>query len=370
MRRRGGRSAKVGRRWRGLAGAWRRLRSRHSPLGLLFLLALVVGGIFLAMLPALYQAKTPGGSTPRAFLAKAAAVPARAMPAVRPGTPSRKAGPAPRPVEEAALRPPPVLPAPTHTEPPRTEPAWLRFAAPASPGDNKLMVAIVLDDLGLDRVRTAAAIRLPAPITMSFMTYAEDLLPQTEAARRACHELLLHVPMEAVDRLEDPGPHALYTTLSREEILQRLRWDLGRFAGYVGINNHMGSKFTAAARGMAPVIAELRAHGLLFLNSRTTAASAGMRLAAAGGVPHAGRDVFLDDDLAPAAIARQLVRLELVARRRGSAIAIAIAIGHAHDTTLAALRAWLPTLAGKGYALVPLSVVVRYRMARQDEAGG
>ncbi|MGA8383575.1 MAG: hypothetical protein WB710_20830, partial [Stellaceae bacterium] len=80
---------KVGRRWRGLAGAWRRLRSRHSPLGLLFLLALVVGGIFLAMLPALYQAKTPGGSTPRAFLAKAAAVPARAMPAVRPGTPSR-----------------------------------------------------------------------------------------------------------------------------------------------------------------------------------------------------------------------------------------------------------------------------------------
>lgn len=131
-------------------------------------------------------------------------------------------------------------------------------------------------------------------------------------------------------------------------------------------NNHMGSKFTADARGMAPVIAELRAHGLLFLDSRTTAAIAGTRLAAAGGVPHAGRDVFLDDDLAPAAIARQLVRLESVARRRGSAIAI----GHAHDTTLAALRAWLPTLAGKGYALVPLSVVVRYRMARQDEAGG
>ncbi|MGA8380826.1 MAG: divergent polysaccharide deacetylase family protein, partial [Stellaceae bacterium] len=251
-------------------------------------------------------------------------------------------------------------------EPPRTEPAWLRFAAPASPGDNKLMVAIVLDDLGLDRVRTAAAIRLPAPITMSFMTYAEDLVPQTAAARRAGHELLLHVPMEAVDRYQDPGPHALYTTLSREEILQRLRWDLGRFAGYVGINNHMGSKFTADARGMAPVIAELRAHGLLFLDSRTTAAIAGTRLAAAGGVPHAGRDVFLDDDLAPAAIARQLVRLESVARRRGSAIAI----GHAHDTTLAALRAWLPTLAGKGYALVPLSVVVRYRMARQDEAGG
>ncbi len=120
------------------------------------------------------------------------------------------------------------------------------------------------------------------------------------------------------------------------------------------------------SQGMAPVIAELRAHGLLFLDSRTTAKSAGIRLAAADGVPHAGRDVFLDDDLAPAAIARQLAELEAVARRRGSAIAI----GHAHDTTLAALRAWLPTLAEKGYALVPLTAVVRYRMAQQGDAGG
>jgi len=75
--------------------------------------------------------------------------------------------------------------------------------------------------------------------------------------------------------------------------------------------------------------------------------------------------VFLDDDLAPAAISRQLAEVEMVARRRGSAIAI----GHAHDTTLAALRAWLPGLAGKGLVLAPLSAVVRYRMAAESEVG-
>ena len=374
MRRRGGQPAKARAGWRGLASAWRWLRSRHSPLGLLFLLALLGGAIFLALLPALYQAKTSdqamatGGGAPRSILAKAAAVRAGAM-SVRPRAPPSGASQAPRPVKETALRPPP-LPVPTHTPPPRpaprTEPAWLRFATPAAAGGARPLVAIVLDDLGLDRVRTAAAIRLPAPITLSFMTYAEDLAQQTAAARRAGHELLLHVPMEAVDRREDPGPHALYTALSRGEILDRLRWDLGRFDGYVGINNHMGSKFTADVQGMAPVIAELRAHGLLFLDSRTTAASAGIRLAAADGVPHAGRDVFLDDELAPAAIARQLAELEAVARRRGSAIAI----GHAHDATLAALRAWLPTLAENGYALVPLTAVVRYRMAQEREPGG
>jgi uncharacterized protein len=257
------------------------------------------------------------------------------------------------------LRPPPPLLAP-----PRAQPAWLRFAVPAPPTGNRPLVAIVLDDLGLDRARTAAAIRLPGPVTLSFMTYAGDLAEQTEAARRAGHELLLHVPMEAVDRHENPGPHALYTALSRDEILDRLRWGLNRFDGYVGINNHMGSKFTADRSAMAPVIEELHARGLVFLDSRTTASSVGFGLAAADGVPHAARDVFLDDDLAPAAIAHQLGAVEAVARRRGSAIAI----GHAHDTTLAALRAWLPLLDGKGLAFVPVSAVFIHRMTEEVDA--
>jgi uncharacterized protein len=351
------RLAKAGRRR--LARVWRRLRRRHSPLGLLFLLALLGGGIFLAVFSITRESKGPVTNAPRTIVAKAAPAPARAPPAARMTSPEKIEAP-PKLVVEAALRPPP-LPAPE----PRATPAWLRFAVPASPGGGRPLVAIVLDDLGLDRVRTAAAIRLPGPVSLSFMTYASDLAEQTAAARRAGHELLLHVPMEAVDRREDPGPHALYTSLSRDEIVERLRWGLDRFGGYVGINNHMGSKFTADSQGMAAVIAELHARGLLFLDSRTTPRSVGFRLAAAEGVPRAARDVFLDDDLAPDAIAHQLAMVEAVARRNGSAIAI----GHAHDTTLAALRAWLPTLAGNGLVLVPLSAVVHYRMASQGEAG-
>src|SRR5271170_2623793 len=354
-RRRIGKLAKAGRRR--LARTWRRLRSKHPPLGLLFLLALVGGGIFLATLPTRNEQKAPGTNTPRMITAKAAPSPTPAPPMVRSTPSSRKAVVAPSPIQQASLRPPP-LPAPR-----RAEPAWLRFAMPAPPNGKRPLVAVVLDDLGLDRARTAAAIRLPGQVTLSFMTYASDLAEQTEAAHATGHELLLHVPMEAVDRHEDPGPHALYTEQSRDEILDRLRWGLDRFDGYIGINNHMGSKFTADRSAMAPVIEELRARGLVFLDSRTTAKSVGFALAAADGVPHAARDVFLDDDLAPAAISRQLGEVEGVARRHGSAIAI----GHAHDTTLAALRAWLPTLTGKGLLLVPVSAVVRYRLAEEAE---
>jgi len=356
--RRVGRLVTEGRRR--LSRVWRRLRIRHSPLGLLFLAALLGGGVFLAMLSARNESRAPQTDMRRTIVAKAAPTPARAPTAAPPRTSPEKAAAKPKPIEEAALRPPPPLPAPS-----RVQPAWLRFAVPAPPRMGRPLVAIVLDDLGLDRARTAEAIRLPGPVTTSFMTYATDLLEQTEAARRASHELLLHVPMEAVDRREDPGPHALYTSLSRGEIVERLRWGLDRFGGYVGINNHMGSKFTADPQGMAAVIEELRDRGLLFLDSRTSAGSVGYRLAVADGVPRASRDVFLDDDLAPAAISRQLAEVEMVARRRGSAIAI----GHAHDTTLAALRAWLPGLAGKGLVLAPLSAVVRYRMAAESEVG-
>jgi uncharacterized protein len=308
-------------------------------------LVFVGGALLLVTFPPRHAEKLPGPS----------AAPSDGTPVVPAPQLARPA----KPTEEAALRPPLPMPPPT-----AAKPTWLRYAVPAPPTGNRPLVAIVLDDLGLDRVRTAAATRLRGPLTMSFMTYASDLGTQTQAARQAGHELLLHVPMEAVDRQADPGPHGLLAELSRDEIIERLRWGLGRFDGFVGINNHMGSKFTSDERGMEPVMEELRARGLLFLDSRTSPFSAGLRLAIAFGVPHAARDVFLDDDQTPPAIANQLARVEQFARQHGSAIAI----GHPHDPTIAALKTWLPVLGDKGLALVPLSAVVRHRMTEEAEA--
>ena len=327
-------------RWRGLKRAWRRRVAKHPRAIAVFVLVLVAGGLGLALLPARDKEKSSGLSVSRPIAI------------------TEKPLQLPKPVEEAARRPPPPLP-PAGT----SRPAWLRYAVPAPPTGDRPLVAVVLDDLGLDRARTAEAIGLRGPLTLSFMTYASDLGEQTEAAHRAGHELFLHVPMEAVDRHADPGLHGLLTSQSRDEILDRLRWGLGRFDGFVGINNHMGSKFTSDARSMAPVVEELRTRGLVFLDSRTSPASSGIRQAIAYGVPHVARDVFLDDEQTPSAIAKQLAQVERVARQHGSAIAI----GHPHDATLAALRAWLPQLGGNGLGLVPVSAVVRRRMAEESE---
>ncbi len=65
--------------------------------------------------------------------------------------------------------------------------------------------------------------------------------------------------------------------------------------------------------------------------------------------------MFLDNTQTEASIRAQLGEVEQLARRHGSAIAI----GHPHDATIAALSAWLPTLAARGFALVPVTTIVR-----------
>ena len=74
-------------------------------------------------------------------------------------------------------------------------------------------------------------------------------------------------------------------------------------------------------------------------------------------MPHAARDVFLDDEISTPAIAARLGELERVARHTGSAIAI----GHPHDQTLDALKGWLRDVPSKGFVLVPVSAIVKER---------
>lgn len=269
--------------------------------------------------------------------------------------------PTPTAPPQVAAVPPPAAAPPERS----AEPAWLRFAVPAVAQDGRARVAIIIDDMGLDRGRSEHAIALPGPLTLSFLAYARDLPQQAALAHRAGHELMVHVPMEPMGRMLVADPNQLDVAMSREEVLTRLRWDLSRFEGYVGINNHMGSRFTADAPAMRPVLEELKARGLLFIDSRTTPSTAGAEIARELGVPHASRDVFLDYEVSIAAVEAQLAELERVARRNGSAIAI----GHPHDQTLEVLQRWLRELPQKGLALVPVSAIVRERGSRELARG-
>ena len=163
-----------------------------------------------------------------------------------------KAKPAPPPIAEALQSPhmgddgngppeviPPVLvptpvPVPVpEASPPAAQtsgaPAWMRYAVPVKALAGKPMIAVVIDDLGLDKRRTRRAMDLSPPLTMAFLTYADDLPEQTALAREHGHELLVHMPMQAMSSHFNAGPNVLEVGMSATELHHRIAWGLDRF---------------------------------------------------------------------------------------------------------------------------------------------
>lgn len=298
---------------------------------------------------------------------------AAAGPVTAPGIPLPKMTDA---VEAAARAkaPTPTAGAPAATvaavpPPPSTDaslPTWRRFAVAGDTTSDAPKIAIVLDDLGIDTRRSHRAVALPAPLTLAYLPYADGLEDQTRAARRAGHELLVHIPMQPHGADADPGPNALDMRLGAIEVLSRLEWDLDRFEGYVGINNHMGSLFTESEEGMRLVAEGLRDRGLIFLDSLTSPRSVAAVTAASMGVPTTVRDVFLDNTDTAAEVELRLAQTERIARQTGTAIAI----GHPRDATLNVLEAWIPKAREAGFVLVPLTSVLQIRQGLATQQAG
>lgn len=324
----------------------------------------VIGGVGIGYLS--HRAAAPAGVADASAEGSASAAPQRVQ-----GTPAA-------PAVDTVRRPPADLfPLPT-SRPSVPPPAWVDMAAatPASrpvhdgvisqphaqagpvvaptPSVAPPRVAIVIDDLGINVTQSAAVIALPAPLTLAFLPYGPDLPLQTRLAARRGHELLVHLPMQPLASDVDPGPGALRVDQTAADIRAIVQAALAQFTGYRGVNNHMGSRFTADPAGMRALMGALDERELFFLDSRTTPTSVADEMAADAGVPFIGRDIFLDHVRAPTAIRQALADVEALAQRDGAAVAI----GHPYPETIAALAEWLPRARSRGLLFVPVSTLV------------
>ncbi len=219
----------------------------------------------------------------------------------------------------------------------------------------KPLIAVVIDDMGINRKRTLDIISLKAPLTSSFLTYGQTLDKFAANAESAGHEIMIHAPMEPKVKA-DLAPDTLMTDMTEEQIEKRFEDMLAKFNNIKvsGINNHMGSKFTEDKERLGYVMNILKQRGMFFLDSKTTASSKGKELAEVDGVDYAARDVFLDNENDYAYIMSQLEKTEKIARKKG----FAVAIGHPKSQTYLALKDWLKTLPDKGVKLVHVSEIV------------
>jgi len=230
------------------------------------------------------------------------------------------------------------------------------YARPAVTGSGEPRIALVVSGLGLNYDGTMDAIgKLPPDVTLSFAPYGKTLDRTVTAARASGHEIMLEVPLEPFDYPDnDPGPDTLLTGQAPRDNLGKLFKVMSRLEGYVGLVNNMGARFTASGADFGPVMEELGARGLGYLDDGTSNRSLAPQLAKANRVPFARVDLTVDANPARAPILKALADLERQARENGSAIGIVSAL----PISVEAVTEWAAGLADKGIQIVPASALM------------
>jgi len=233
------------------------------------------------------------------------------------------------------------------------------------------IVSIVIDDIGNRRAESLRAVELPGSVTYAVLPYTAYGSTLARLAHSLGKEVIVHMPMEAVSG-RALGRGGLTANLSRQQFEKRALAAITSVPHAQGLSNHMGSRLTAMDRPMQWLMEILLTQdNLMFLDSRTTAATIAQSTAHDFGLRTTFRDVFLDNELSVPAIRARFRELIAKARVQGSAVAI----GHPHAQTLQVLAEELPRVFGAraggatdarsmGMRLVPLSQLISTRSAR------
>lgn len=218
-------------------------------------------------------------------------------------------------------------------------------------------VAIIVTGLGINEQGSLDTIaQLPDLMTLAFAPYGKALERTVAAARGGGHEVMLEIPLEPFDYPQnDPGPHTLLTGEPPRQNLEKLFWLMARFGGYTGLINNMGARFTASAADFSPIMEELGARGLGYIDDGSSNRSVSQQLAGANTVPFARAGMIIDTNPARASILSALDSLEAQALDHGSAIGIVSAL----PISVQAISDWAAGLDAKGIALVPASALMK-----------
>ena len=216
------------------------------------------------------------------------------------------------------------------------------------------IVSIIIDDIGYHPKLEEKLILLDNNLTFSILPYAPHRKRILQFAQREGAETMLHLPMEPDEYPRaDPGPGALLSTMSPDELIDQLEKHLAAVPSAKGVNNHMGSKMTALSTKMYQIFSILKKRNLYFIDSRTSAESLCRPSARLLLLPFAQRDVFLDHVQEPEFVRKQIQKLIRIALTTGEAIGI----GHPYRVTYQVLLDELPKLRKK-VKLVPASALV------------
>ncbi len=198
-------------------------------------------------------------------------------------------------------------------------------------------VSLIIDDIGYSPTVTRLFLQNGIPITFSVLPHLPNSQHIAVEIQSKGQEVMLHQPMEPFDVHYDPGPGALYVGYDPAKIARIMADNISSVPFAVGVNNHMGSKFTACQEDIENALEVVKRSGLFFVDSLTTSRSKAYRTARNLHISAACRNIFLDNIQNVSAVYNQLVRLKTHALRYGRAIGI----GHPYEETARAIDLFL-----------------------------
>lgn len=237
------------------------------------------------------------------------------------------------------------------------------FSLSATAGDGQpapatqASIALIIDDLGNRREYDQQAIMLPGPVACAFLPHGHHTRQLAQQAYSHDKEVLLHLPMQAVNNVPPEGGK-LTLDMTRLEFLRVFSDDLNAVPHVSGVNNHQGSLLTRHPGHMSWLMQEIKQHdGLFFVDSRTTSNTIARKLAHEHGVPSIERNIFLDHDRDIQNVRAQFRRLLEIAREHGTALGI----GHPYPETLAVLKEEIAALATQQVKLVSVARLIELK---------
>ena len=215
-------------------------------------------------------------------------------------------------------------------------------------------ISLIIDDIGYSFTRTKRFLELGVPITFAILPKLSNTHELATEIHAQGHEIMLHQPMEPFNSNLNPGPGALYVGYEARRIIRIMEENLSDVPFAIGVNNHMGSKFTSCQPEIKEALRVVKERDLFFVDSLTSSRSMAYKTARRLHLATAYRNIFLDNDPSESAILSQLFKLKLYASTFGHAIGI----GHPYIETATAIKQFLNTFEKTDIRLMHISKLI------------
>ena len=218
---------------------------------------------------------------------------------------------------------------------------------------NHAQLIFVFDDGGQNLNHLDAFLNLPFPITVAVLPRLAYSKESAKKIRASGNELMLHQPMQAINKSVNPGPGAITPEMDEDQIIATLFTNINEIGPVAGINNHEGSAITADVEKMEIVLKVASENGIFFLDSRTNVETKVPYVAGEMGYTYYERNIFLDNTKTKENALAELKKGLTIANKNGSVIMI----GHvwSADFLPAFLKEVYPELKEKGYTFSVVS---------------